>query len=208
MKNNTANERNTISGCILAGGAGKRVGGRDKGLINLAGKPVVSHVMNRISAQVEKVYVSANRNLNEYKRVVGNVVTDDTQDFLGPLAGILAALKFIKSDNVAFVPCDCPFFPRNLVEKLFTDYPSSAETIRVASVNERVQPVFAIIPTSLSASLSDYLSSGERKIMNWYENHKVEKISFGNLAEFDNLNNHEDFLKAEKRINQSEERKK
>ena len=200
MEDSAIAARHVISACILAGGAGKRVGGEDKGLITLAGKPLVSHVMQRISAQVEKVYVSANRNLDKYKYLVGDVVTDDTEDFLGPLAGMLAALKFIKSDYVAFVPCDCPFFPNNLVAKLLPNNSSSTKSIRVACVNDRVQPVFSIIPTSFSASLSDYLDTGERKIMKWYENHKVEKISFRELADFDNLNSADDFLKAEKRI--------
>ena len=207
MKTTVLTKNQNVSACILAGGAGKRMGGKDKGLIHLAGKPLISHVFDRISAQVETVYVSANRNLDQYKHFAKNVVRDEPHDFQGPLAGMLAALKFIKTTYVAFVPCDCPFFPGDLVTRLLPGNSNCSETIRVACVNGRDQPVFAVIPTSFSETLSDYLDKGGRKIINWYESHKAEKISFSNLADFDNLNNPEDFLEAEKRIERSENRK-
>ena len=206
MKKRTLNKNQNISACILAGGEGKRMGGKDKGLIRLAGKPLVSHVLDRIGAQVEMVYVNANRNLDQYKHISKNIVTDESQGFQGPLAGILAALKLIRTTYVAFVPCDSPFFPSDLVTRLLAGNSNCSKTIRVACDNGSAQPVFAVIPTIFSDSLSDYLDKGGRKIINWYESHRAEKISFSNLTDFDNLNNPQDFLEAEKRIERSENR--
>ncbi len=108
----------TISAVILAGGKARRMNGADKGLQLLQNKPLISHVIERLQPQVIDISINANRHHEEYAQWVFPVFSDELPDFQGPLSGMLTALEQAKTDFVLFVPCDSPYFPQNLLEKL------------------------------------------------------------------------------------------
>lgn len=181
-----------IAGLILAGGQGARLGGQDKGLINLAGQTMVSRVIERFSPQVGPLSISANRNQEQYASYGYEIICDETEDFLGPLAGICAGLLWCPADYLAVVPCDSPQLPDNLVAALAQDLGAKNQRIAMASAGGYRQPVFALIDKSLHGSLETFLNAGERKIGKWFESHHAIEVEFDNLNAFANINTEHD----------------
>lgn len=107
-----------ITAVILAGGKGSRLGGVDKGWVELRQVPLIQHVINRIQPQVAGIIISANRNIKRYTDLGFPVYEDETNNFFGPLAGILKALQQCKSDWLLTVAADSPFIPKNLAQHL------------------------------------------------------------------------------------------
>ena len=146
-----------ITGLILAGGQGQRMGGSDKGLIDLDGRPLIAYVIARLAPQVSTILISANRNPAHYAALGGAaILPDEVADYPGPLAGILSGLRAATTPWLAVVPCDSPFLPLNLVSRLAGQVPSS-QAIAVIRAGGELQPVFALIPTALHASLAEFL---------------------------------------------------
>ncbi len=160
----------TIAGCILAGGAGVRMGGQDKGLLPWNGQPLIETVMARFLPQVDTLVVSANRNLAQYQKYGYPVLPDIAEGYAGPLAGIEQAMLHIHGVHalLAVVPCDAPLLPSDLVARLHHALQQSAADIAYAVTAGGDQPVFSLIRAALLPSLSDYLRSGERKVQRWY----------------------------------------
>ena len=154
-----------VLGCILAGGAGRRLGGRDKGLIELDGRPLVEHCRDRLAPQVDAMLVSANRHQAWYRRFVPRVVGDDDNAdgdaMAGPLAGMLAAMRAAPQAMIVCVPCDSPFFPRDLVQRLRAALGTDSRTIAVARTPARLQPVFALFRPGLAAEVRFTFRSDE-----------------------------------------------
>lgn len=174
-----------ITGLILAGGQGQRMGGRDKGLVTLAGQPLIAHVLARFAPQVGPLLISANRNLDAY-RALGEpygarLVRDASPDYPGPLAGILAGLNEATTPWLAVVPCDSPFLPTDLVARLSAALTATGDVAVVRTAGE-VQPVFALLARTLVTSLAAFLAAGDRKIMRWYALHDCREADFGNDA--------------------------
>ncbi len=180
---------------ILAGGEGKRVGGRDKGLICYKKKPLIEHVINIIKPQVEQIIISANRNIKEYKAYNLPVVSDAGVSHAklahhGPMAGIAAALPFCNNDWVLIVPCDMPLLPTDLIEQLSNN--SSSKHLYIAETNYRLQLVF-LMHKKLLASIAQSLNNNQLRLMQWAKSQQHEIISISCDGTFKNFNRSNDF---------------
>lgn len=190
-----------VSGLILAGGQGRRLGGVDKGLVEVAGLPMISHVLARFAPQVGPLFISANRNLARYAAFGHPVLADTTADYGGPLEGMASALARCETPYLAVVPCDSPFLPLDLVARLRQAAQDAAAEVAVAAAAGRLQPVFALLAAGLLPSLRAYLASGEHKLDRWYAQHRMQTVEFpdGEQA-FENVNTDVDRAKAEARL--------
>lgn len=184
--------REDITGLVLAGGRGSRMGGVDKGLQNHRGMPLALHALLRLQPQVGTVIINANRNLAAYEAMGAPVWPDPIDGYAGPLAGLLAGLEHTETAWLVTVPCDTPGFPDNLVERLAAAAAAQDAEIAMAATLEdgqvRTQPVFALLRTDLLESLVAFLHSGERKTGAWIAQHRVAKVVFDEAAAFFNAN--------------------
>jgi molybdopterin-guanine dinucleotide biosynthesis protein A len=176
-----------VSGIVLAGGLGRRMGGVDKGLQLLHGKPMIEHVLARFAPQVDEIVINANQNHDRYAAFGHRVVPDRVGGFAGPLAGLHAGLAAISRPLAVTVPCDSPFLPADLVERLQRELRSN--DVAVAKTGDQPHPVFALVRRAVAASLEGFLSSGGRKIDAWYASLKTVEVSFDDEADaFRNIN--------------------
>jgi molybdopterin-guanine dinucleotide biosynthesis protein A len=186
-------DKHTITAVVLAGGRGKRLGGKDKGLISFEGKPLIEYILAAISPQANAVIINANRNLIRYADYGYPVISDNMADFQGPLAGFAAALSACSTDYIVTLPCDGPYVPADLVARLVTAREANHAEIAVAHDGQRMQPVYALIPRSLLASLQGFLDAGDRKIDLWYASHDTALADFSDVTEtFFNINTEDD----------------
>lgn len=177
-------ERGRITGVVLAGGRGARMGGLDKGLVDFRGAALVQWALERLAPQVGTVMISANRNLERYAGFGVPVVTDPQADFRGPLAGIAAALAACRSDWLACVPCDSPHFPLDLVERLA----AAAAPLALARTRERRHGAFALLRHDEALPLEQYLEQGGRRVGEWADARQARWVSFDDEAAFANAN--------------------
>ena len=181
--------KHDVTAVILAGGKGRRMDGEDKGLIEIDGRPLVEYVIKAIEPQVETIILNANRNQQQYSRYGYPVIADELADYQGPLAGILIALQNATTGHVVTVPCDGPFIAGDLVERLITALARNDADIAVAHDGERMQSVYALIPTGLSTRLMEFLDTGERKVELWCKQLKVALADFSDCPDtFRNIN--------------------
>jgi molybdenum cofactor guanylyltransferase len=182
--------RSQITGLVLAGGRGARMGGVDKGWVVHDGEPLVATVLRRIAPQVNSVLISANRNVDAY-RTLAEVVTDADaglalEPFPGPLAGLWAGLQRASSDWVVLVPCDAPALPADLVDRLASAVGNASAAYPVAA--DRRQPVFALVRRSTAPSLRAFLHSGGRAMHRWFETLGAVEVPFDDASAFRNIN--------------------
>ena len=176
-----------VSGLVLAGGQGRRMGCVDKGLQLLHGKPMIATVLERLAPQVDEIIVNANRNLERYRALGHPVVTDEISGFAGPLAGLHAGLSAAARPLVVTAPCDSPFLPADLVSRLKKFLEN--HDLAVAKTGDQPHPVFALVRTHLKENLETFLAGGGRKIDAWYAPLKVIEVSFDDEADaFRNIN--------------------
>ncbi len=177
----------SITGLILAGGRGARMGGVDKGLQNFNGTPLTLHTLMRLQMQdaatLSEMMVVANRNLSAYESFGVQVWPDSTDGFAGPLAGFLTGLERCETDLLLTVPCDSPLFPLNLTQRLLDALIAEDAEIAVAAAKEedgsvRAQPVFCLMRVSLLESLVKFMQTGGRKIDAWTAQHKTVLVPF------------------------------
>lgn len=181
--------QNDITAVILAGGQGKRAGGKDKGRLRFKGKPFVEHLLEIVQPQVKTVVISANRHHDLYIRYGYPVLTDDEFSQQGPLAGILSAMNKIQTPYLLTVPVDMPFLPENLVEQLIKQPRGTEDCIYLAHDGERIQHAIGLIPVALKNDLRGYLEKGERKWQAWIERHPCQLVYFhGKNHSFRNIN--------------------
>jgi molybdopterin-guanine dinucleotide biosynthesis protein A len=177
----------SISGIVLAGGQGRRMGGVDKGLQLLRGKPMVAEVLARLAPQVAEIVINANQNRDAYQKIGHRVVADDIGGFAGPLAGLHAGMKAASHPLVITVPCDSPFLPLDLVSRLHASLKDN--DLSVAKTGDRTHPVFSLMKRTLRESLEAFLAQGGRKIDAWYGALKFVEVPFDDEAEaFRNIN--------------------
>ena len=177
----------TVTGIVLAGGKGSRMGGVDKGLQPLRGKPMVAWAIARLKPQVEEIVINANQNVPTYEKYGHRVVSDTIGGFAGPLAGLHAGLNAAKHPLVVTVPSDSPFVPDDLVSRLRTSI--GPHDLAVAKTGAQPHPVFALMKREVRESLEAFLASGGRKIDAWYAALKVVEVSFDDEADaFRNIN--------------------
>lgn len=181
-----------VTGIILAGGQGKRMGMADKGLQLLDGKPLIEHVIRRLRPQVSTLMINANRNQNAYAAFGYPVYQDDPLDWSGPLAGFLTGLRHCQTLYLVTVPCDAPFLSNLLVEQLHETLNEKQADLAVAvsKTDEycSMQPVFCLMKTSLAPHLENFLKKGGRKIDEWFASLNIAQAYFNDLHAFENVN--------------------
>ncbi len=178
-----------ITGLILAGGRGSRMGSVDKGLQLFKGKHMVAHVLERLGPQVDEVLINANRNLEEYAAFGHRVIPDAIDGFAGPLAGLHIGMAQAAHPLIATVPCDSPFLPQDLIARLLAAMNKDDADLAVAKTFDQPHPVFCLTKSSLAPHLQAFLESGQRKIDKWYATLKVVEVQFDDEeAAFSNIN--------------------
>jgi len=189
-----------ITGVVLAGGLGRRMGGVDKGLQLLRGKPMVAWVIERFQPQVDEVLINANQNVERYAALGHRVIPDEIAGYAGPLAGLHRGLTEAAHDLVATVPCDSPFLPLDVVARLRAALERNHTEIAVAKTGEQPHPVFCLCRKEVLPGLTAFLGAGGRKIDAWYAALAVVEVPFDDEADaFRNINTAGELAAAEKR---------
>ncbi len=196
-----------LTGLVLAGGRGMRMGGVDKGLQLLRGEALASHVLKRLAPQTGALLISANRNADVYAALGApfgaTVVADTLTGFPGPLAGLLAGLRAAGTPFVLSAPCDSPGLPADLAARLAHALEAQGADIATVTTtdslgNTSIHPVFALLRTSLADDLSAFLEAGERKVRAWYARHKTAEVAFTDERAFYNINSLQELADLER----------
>ncbi|MGF6510083.1 molybdenum cofactor guanylyltransferase MobA [Paraburkholderia sp. 32] len=199
--------REQITGLVLAGGRGTRMGGVDKGLQPLHGEPLAAHVLRRLAPQTGPLMISANRHPDTYAALGApyraTLVADTLPDFPGPLAGMLAGLRAAGTVYLLSAPCDSPWLPADLAARLADALDANhADIATVATVDTggetSLHPVFALMRTAVADDLAGFLASGERKVRAWYARHKTVEVVFADERAFYNANSLQELADLER----------
>jgi molybdenum cofactor guanylyltransferase len=178
-----------VTAVVLAGGRGRRMGGVDKGLVLLGGRPLIEHVIDAVRPQVARVLISANRNRAAYERYGFPVVSDTVPDFAGPLAGLYTAWDLVQTPWVITVPCDTPAIPAQLAQRLLEAALREDAEVALAHDGQRSQPTFLLVSAALRDSVGAFLAGGGRKIDAWTSMHREIQVDFSDCPEtFVNIN--------------------
>lgn len=177
-----------ITGLILAGGMGRRMGRRDKGLQLFRGKSMVEWSIERLKPQVDNIIINANQNVELYAAFGYPVVADQIQGYAGPLAGLHAGLLVATTPLLVTVPCDSPFLPEDLVARLRAALEANNAELAVAKTGDQAHPVFSLVRREVLDSLTGFLVTGGRKIDTWYAALKVMEVPFEDERAFANIN--------------------
>ena len=182
-------KREPVTGLVLAGGQGRRMGGVDKGLKLFQGRPLVQWVIERLRPQVDRLLINSNQNPDAYSRFGYPLVPDDIGGFAGPLAGLQAGLSRATTPLLATAPCDSPFLPLDLVRRLHDALEAKDAQLAVARTGDQPHPVFALCRRDVLGGLSAFLQEGGRKIDAWYASLAVVEVLFDDEAQaFANIN--------------------
>jgi len=188
-----------VTGVVLAGGQGSRMGGVDKGLQPFRGKPMAAHVIERLAPQVDEILVNANRNAEAYASFGHRVIADEIEGFAGPLAGFERGLAHARGSLVVTVPCDSPFLPFDLVARLRGALEAGGADLAVAKTGAQAHPVFSLMRRAVLPSLQQFLGGGQRKIDRWYAAVKVVEVAFDDEADaFLNINTRDELAGLER----------
>jgi molybdopterin-guanine dinucleotide biosynthesis protein A len=193
--------RESVTGLVLAGGLGRRMGGEDKGLVNLAGRAMVEYVLDALRPQVGQLLINANRNLDRYRAYGPAVFSDTLQGFQGPLAGVLSALQRLETEYLVTAPCDAPLIAPDLVARLYAAGRAHDADVVVASDGLRQHPVFLLLRAGVAGSLESYLAAGGRKIDSWFASVRTVEASFQDQPDtFVNVNDPQERLRVEAQL--------
>jgi molybdenum cofactor guanylyltransferase len=190
--------REQITGLVLAGGRGERMGGADKGLLDWHGEPLAQRALRRLAAQVGPMLISANRHPERYAAFGAPVVADEgsSSGFAGPLAGLLAGLRATRTPLLMAVPCDAPDFPLDLVARLAAALAASGADVAVPTVSgdtgPRLQPVFCLMRSTVAGSIEPALAAGHHKVGRWVQAQRHTGVAFADAAAFRNINTPDD----------------
>lgn len=197
----TAPPRDAITGIVLAGGLGRRMSedgrGTDKGLCPFRGRPMAAHAIERLAPQVGSVAINANRHLEAWRAFGLPVFADEIEGYAGPLAGLHAAMARATTPWIATVPCDSPFLPTDLVERLARGAASAGVPIAIARAGERAQPVFMLVERALRPALEAFLASGRRRIDAWTGPLGAVEVDFADETAFRNINTADELARWE-----------
>jgi molybdenum cofactor guanylyltransferase len=187
-----------ISAIILSGGRATRMNGADKGLVLLQQKPLIKHVIERLTPQADEILINANRELTQYQALGYPLLQDEVEDFLGPLAGFSLGLQHAKHDYVLTVPCDSPLLPVDLAQRLMAELVEHKAEIAVATSEGSTHPVFCLCKKTVLPSLTAYLQQDERRVSAWQKSQQYIEVDFSDCNEaFTNLNTFEDLAALE-----------
>ena len=176
-----------ITGLILCGGKGTRLGNKDKGLVPYRGKMLVQHMIDRVQPQVDQLLININQNEEKYETFGAQLTTDEDNNYQGPLAGILSAKSKITTEFCFVVPCDMPHIPLNTVERLHSVI-GDKHAVAVANKG-RVQPLVLLIRSSIIGTISDRLKGKNKSVLGWLESIGYTTAKFhDSMSEFRNLN--------------------
>lgn len=201
-KNITASKE--ITGLILAGGRAKRMGGNDKGLIVLDGKCMIEHCIVKLQPQVDQIFISANRNIEEYSKYGFTVLEDCYGEHEGPLVGLLGALENSLNSSVLIVPCDAPLFSTHLAKRLLEFYIEGETLAVIPHDGTRLQTLFGLYSINTISSLKEYLQSGQRKVESWVTSLPHAIVDFSNESEsFMNINTENDLQIVQSSFNKA-----
>lgn len=190
-----------ISSIILSGGRATRMGGIEKGLVLLQQKPLIQHVIERLTPQVDEILINANREIAKYQTFGYSVLQDAYENFIGPLAGFSLGLLHAKHDYLLTVPCDSPLLPNDLAQRLLKALINQHADIALASSDGNAHPVFCLCKKSVSPSLATYLASGERRVSSWQKSLTYTEVDFSDCSDaFVNLNTFEDLTALELKL--------
>lgn len=189
-----------ITGLLLAGGMGRRMGGSDKGLLELAGLSMAARVLERLRPQVGSLLINANRSLEIWHEFGNPVIGDTIGGFSGPLAGIHAGLIACPTPWLVTAPCDSPFLPHDLVARLAAAASSAAAELAVVRSEGQLQPVFLLVNHNALPGLAAFLAEGGRKIDSWIARQKVVVVDFEDGSAFANINTPEELAAADLRM--------
>ncbi len=194
--------REAVTGIVLAGGLGRRMGadaaGDDKGLRPFRGRPMAAHVIERLAPQVGALAINANRNADAWRTFGVPVFADRIQGFAGPLAGLHAAMGHARTPWIVTAPCDSPFLPGDLVERLSRGLLEAGARVAVARTGGQPHPVFALVDRSLQEHLEAFLATGRRRIDAWYAPLPVVEVPFDDDAAFRNINTADELARWER----------
>lgn len=191
-----------IAGVVLAGGRASRMGGQDKGLLKIDGQPMVVRICELLRPQVGYLLVNVNRNQKRYAELTRcPLVSDHIGHFAGPLAGVAAALSTSDLPYLVAVPCDSPFLANVLVSRLYRALQAQQAEIAMATMADKVQPVFVLLSRRLLPSLTSFLEGGGRKIIHWYYQHRVAEVDFSDHPKmFENINTPQEQARIEQQL--------
>jgi molybdopterin-guanine dinucleotide biosynthesis protein A len=178
-----ASHSSVLTGVLLAGGQSRRLGGGDKGLLALAGKPMIAHVRDRLAPQVGQMVLSANGDPSRFAALGLPIVADTVAGFAGPLAGLLAGMRWSEANApearaIVSVSADAPFLPEDLVARLSTTAAGRPARIVLGRSDSGVHPVIGLWPLALAADLETALESGVRKVLDWARRHDTVEATF------------------------------
>lgn len=183
------NSQTKVAGVVLAGGRAMRMNNQDKGLVNFKGRPMLSYAIAALTPIVDCVFINANRNIDQYRQFGWPVISDQSDSFDGPLAGVLSAMMHADADVLVVIPCDSPFIKAEHLQKLLLARDENNADVAVAFDGIRLHPVFFAIKTTLQTSLQDYLADGQRKVAGWLERQNLVTVDFSGEPEmFSNIN--------------------
>jgi molybdopterin-guanine dinucleotide biosynthesis protein A len=192
-----------ITAVILAGGKARRMGGEDKGLIELHGRPLLDYIISAVRPQAGHILINANRNLDRYREFGYPVVADIMGDFFGPLAGMASGMQASSTPYILTLPCDSPYVPPDLAGRLYRAMTAANAEISVAHDGVRLQPVFVLLRCELLPGLLEYLEGGGRKIDSWFTRQRLAYADFSDVPDtFLNLNSPADLPVIERLLAQ------
>ncbi len=177
----------------------------DKGLIKLADKTLIEHVINTIQHHVNHTIISANRNIDAYQQLGFPVIRDDKNEFNGPLSGIYEALKICTTKYLLVLPCDCPFIDADIIEKLYKSAIDNNSDVVLIHDGQFLQPLFSLISKNALASLTLCITAKNFKAKQWMIDQKHSIIEDHRSTLFFNLNNKHDLERAERLISSKEQ---
>lgn len=190
-----------ISGVLLAGGRGSRMGGADKGLMMLGGRALAAHALERLAPQVDELLVNANRNFAQWAAFCYPVFDDDFGGYAGPLAGLAAALRRARHPLVLSAPCDSPFLPTDLAARLAAALAAADADLAVARTGAQAHPVFCLCRRELAAQLDAYLAEGGRRVDRWHASLNTVQVPFDDAeAAFRNINTQAELEQAAREL--------
>jgi molybdopterin-guanine dinucleotide biosynthesis protein A len=190
--------RADITGVVLAGGRGRRMGRADKGLLLFRGKPLVCHALEVLNEIADTVFINANRNAEIYAALGYPVLPDPNGDFEGPLAGVLSAMRAAATPYVLTVPCDAPLLDANLLSRLVDTKMNRCAAVAVAHDGERLHPVVMLAESRLADDLEAYLAGGQRKVESWIRGLPWTPVDFSDRpGVFININTPEELDRLE-----------